>query len=545
VRFALALTVLLAAAPPLAAQEDPPDEVELLRARVESLVTDADARVFGVRIASRRALPALYQHRGFRRAFPSAERSDALLRAIRDSARDGLDPADYLLPELERARAEVAAEGAGLETALDYDVLQTEALIRLLYHLIFGKVDPQDSDPHWNFTRQVRDVDPGAFIDELLESGELYERIEARKPRYELYQRLRAELARQREIAARGGWGALPEGPKLEPGAAGPRVAALRARLQASADLAPDAPPTDPERFDAALADALRRFQARHGLEPDAVVGPATLAALDTPVEARIEQIRVNLERGRWYLHDLDPTFVVVNVAGFEVHYLRDAKLVWSARAIIGKPFRATPIFRSRMTYLVLNPTWTVPPGILANDILPAQRRNPSYLAKKGLQVVDRNGRVVPSASIDWSKATGRSFPYRLVQPPGPDNALGRVKFMFPNSYSVYLHDTPSRNLFERSERAFSSGCIRIENPLELAALLLEGQSGWDRAALDAAIAAGKTRTVTLERPVPVLLTYFTAWVNRDGVLQLRGDVYGRDPKVLRGLDAEFRYRGG
>jgi murein L,D-transpeptidase YcbB/YkuD len=195
------------------------------------------------------------------------------------------------------------------------------------------------------------------------------------------------------------------------------------------------------------------------------------------------------------------------------------------------------------MTYLVLNPTWTVPPGILANDILPAQRRDPSYLAKKGLQVVDRNGRVVPASSIDWSQATARRFPYNLVQPPGPENALGRVKFMFPNSYAVYLHDTPTRSLFEKSERAFSSGCIRIENPLELAALLLEGQKGWDRAAIDAALATGKTRTVTLERPVPVLLTYFTAWVDRDGELQLRRDVYGRDPKVLRALDAEFRFR--
>jgi murein L,D-transpeptidase YcbB/YkuD len=326
----------------------------------------------------------------------------------------------------------------------------------------------------------------------------------------------------------------VPEGPKLELGSSGPRVAALRARLGAEGDS---------DAFDAPLADAVRRFQARHGLDADGVVGPGTLAALNVPIAARIAQIRVNLERGRWYLHELDPTFVIVNVAGFEVYYLRDSKLVWSARAIIGKPFRATPIFRSRMTYLVLNPTWTVPPGILANDILPAQRRNPSYLAKKGLQVVDRNGRVVPASSIDWSQATARRFPYNLVQPPGPENALGRVKFMFPNSHSVYLHDTPTRSLFEKSERAFSSGCIRIENPLELAALLLEGQKGWDRAAIDAALATGKTRTVTLERPVPVLLTYFTAWVDRGGELQLRRDVYGRDPKVLRALDAEFAFR--
>ena len=234
---------------------------------------------------------------------------------------------------------------------------------------------------------------------------------------------------------------------------------------------------------------------------------------------------------------------MVVNVAGFRVYYLRDGELVWSSRAMVGKPYRQTPLFRSEMTYLVLNPTWTVPPSILANDILPAQRRDPSYLDKRGLRVIDASGRVVPTASIDWSSTTARNFRFMLRQEPGPTNALGRVKFMFPNSYAVYLHDTPSRNLFDKSERAQSSGCIRVENPLELAALLLEGQSGWDRAAIDRAVEEGKTRTVTLAQRVPVLLTYWTAWVDIDGKLQLRRDVYGRDPKVARGLAEGFRVR--
>jgi murein L,D-transpeptidase YcbB/YkuD len=210
---------------------------------------------------------------------------------------------------------------------------------------------------------------------------------------------------------------------------------------------------------------------------------------------------------------------------------------------VVGKPYRQTPIFRSEMTYLVLNPTWTVPPTILAQDMLPAQRKDPGYLARKGLQVIDARGAVVPTSSIDWAHATPGNFKYALRQPPGPDNALGRVKFMFPNSYSVYLHDTPSRNLFEKSERAASSGCIRVENPLELAALLLEGQPGWDRAAIDRVVAEGKTTTVKLAQPVPVLLTYWTAWVDRDGVLQLREDVYGRDAKVAAALAAPFAIR--
>jgi murein L,D-transpeptidase YcbB/YkuD len=232
---------------------------------------------------------------------------------------------------------------------------------------------------------------------------------------------------------------------------------------------------------------------------------------------------------------------VFVNLAGYQVYYLRDHKIVWSAPAIIGKPYRETPIFRSEITYLVLNPTWTVPPTILANDMLPAQRRNRSYLNRKGIQVVDRNGRTVPTASIDWSTARPGNFPYQLVQGPGPDNALGRVKFMFPNSYSVYLHDTPSRSLFEKSDRAFSSGCIRVERPLELAALLLEGKPGWDAAAIDRAVASGTLQNVNLPEPVPILLAYWTAWVDRSGTLQLRNDLYGRDPQVAKALAEPFR----
>ncbi|HXZ86170.1 MAG TPA: L,D-transpeptidase family protein, partial [Myxococcota bacterium] len=220
-----------------------------------------------------------------------------------------------------------------------------------------------------------------------------------------------------------------------------------------------------------------------------------------------------------------------------------DDRVRWSARAQVGKPYRATPIFRAEMSYLVLNPTWTVPSGIFAKDVLPQQKRDPGTLARKGLEVVDAQGHVVPTGSIDWSTVTPRNFRYMLRQPAGPTNALGRVKFMFPNTHSVYLHDTPSKDLFERHHRAFSSGCIRIENPLELAGLLLEGQAGWDRVALDAAVATGKTRTVTLKKRVPVLLLYWTAWVDRGGALQLRRDLYGRDAKVAAGLDRPFRVR--
>jgi murein L,D-transpeptidase YcbB/YkuD len=418
---------------------------------------------------------------------------------------------------------------------VDRDLLMSDALARLLYHLIFGKVDPSDLDPQWNFTRSVHRGEPVEFLQQILASGAIRAAIEREKPDHEMYLRLKAELARQRALEARGGWDAIPSGPKLEPGKRDARVVALRARLLASGDLA-EAGGGDPQLFDPSLEAALRGFQARNGLEADGVVGPGTLAELNVPIGERIAQIRLNLERGRWLLNDLAPTFVVVNVAGFQLFFLRDHKLVWSTRVQVGKPFRQTPIFRSDLEYLVLNPTWTVPPGILTNDVIPAQRKDPGYLASKHIEVIDRAGRIVPPDSVDWSRGA-RGFPYTLRQEPGPWNSLGRIKFMFPNAYSVYLHDTPSKNLFGKSERASSSGCIRVEDPFRLAELLLEGQGSWDRAALDAAVETGKTRTVTLAKRVPVMLAYWTAWVDRAGVLQQRKDLYGRDAV----LDAALR----
>ena len=545
-RVGLALLILIAGWGLTAAAsgaEDEESEAALLYAHVEQLRDDPAFTLRGARIAARRVLPELYTRAGFTRLWPDRAAQEELLRAIRDSAGDGLDPEDYLLSTLERSGAETNAPGASVHTLIEHDILLTEALIRLLYHLMFGKIDPKTFDPHWNFTRTVvHREERAAFLQDLIASGEIYARIEREKPRHGFYNRLRDAYARERERTAHGGWPAVPAGPTLKPGARDPRVPALRARLAATGELPPGTGVSSPE-FDATVEAAVEVFQARHGLDADGAVGAATLAELNVPVEARLEQMRVNLERGRWLLHDLPPTFVVVNVAGFEVYFLRDSEVVWTARAQVGRPYRQTPIFRSELTYLVLNPTWTVPPSILAHDVLPAQRRDPSYLARKGLKVIDRSGRVVPASSIDWSTATARNFRYNLRQDPGPENALGRIKFMFPNPYAVYMHDTPSRSLFEKSDRAFSSGCIRVERPLELAELLLAGQTGWDQTALARAIAEGKTRAVTLAAPVPVLLSYWTAWVDRSGTLQFRRDLYGRDARIVAGLAAPFAVR--
>jgi murein L,D-transpeptidase YcbB/YkuD len=344
------------------------------------------------------------------------------------------------------------------------------------------------------------------------------------------------------------------------------RVPLLRERLALTGDLAaaalppnagapqpnsPRAPATantavgtpDPLLFDATLEAAVRHFQHRHLLATDGAIGPATLRELNVPVQARIDQIRLNLERGRWVLHEVkkDGDLVIVDIAGFGVRFIRDRKTIWQTRAVVGKPYRQTPIFKSAIDHVVLNPTWTVPPTILEKDILPAVRRDRGYLAKRGLEVIDRNGRPIPTSSIDFSRYSGRNFPYMIRQAAGDDNALGQVKIMFPNPYLVYLHDTPSKALFEEDRRVFSSGCIRTERPFELVELLLADPSRWNRAAIDAAVATRVTRTVRLPKPVPVLILYWTVDQDDDGSIMFKPDPYARDARELAALDSPFQ----
>lgn len=261
------------------------------------------------------------------------------------------------------------------------------------------------------------------------------------------------------------------------------------------------------------------------------------------PVSARIDQVRANLERMRWVARDLRGDVLVVDIAGFSAQLWLDDALAWSARTVVGRRSRTTPIFRARMQHLVLNPEWNVPPTILREDVLPKVARDPRYLQQRRMRVLDAAGRAVDPAGIDWARyaKAPRGFPYQIVQPPGSDNPLGRIKFIFPNPHIVYLHDTPARELFDCAVRAFSSGCIRVDQAFDLALLLLDDPQHWSAAQLRAALDAGVTRIVDVRRQVPVLLLYFTAAVT-EGALHFRADLYGRDPAVVRALGAPFRY---
>lgn len=529
----LALLMLLVSAPMPA---DEIDDREALRAEIELLQESGILSGRGVGIAAIELIAEVYANRNFAPAWTSPEQAARLLAAVEATSAEGLDPADYYVDGVREVHRELIAGFTDAGARATADILLTEALIRVGYHQLYGKVDPSTLNPNWNFRRDLNGIDPVALVQELIDSPILDQRLSNLVPRGWLYLGLKEALARYRQIRADGGWGTVPEGPTLRPGAADSRLAALAARLAVTGDL--DGA-SDFANYDAVLEAGVRRFQQRHALAVDGVIGPATIRALNVPVDARIRQLELSLERARWVMNGLEDDFVLVNIAGFEAYVVRGRDVSWSTRVQVGRNYRQSPIFRDEIKYLVFNPTWTVPYSIASQDILPQVQRDASYLSSRGFTVMNRDGEAVDPAGIDWSALSRRNFPYTLVQGPGPENALGRVKFMFPNEHSVYLHDTPSRALFESADRAFSSGCIRVEHPFELAELLL-GPT-WTQERLAAVIESGEITTVRMPAPLPVLLLYWTAEVTPDGSVEFFQDVYDRDAALDRALDLPFR----
>ncbi len=535
VPLALVLLCVAVAAP---AQE--PSTSQVIQSRMDVLVSQGSLQIEQVNIRAIRPLPVFYERRNYQPLWTDPDGLEEIRKMIAASANDGLVPEDYHAAAID----EIAGSPdypSDPARAADLDILCTDALLSLAYHLKFGKVDPERLFTAWNIYEDLGErTEIIERTEAVLEGGSaaVARTIDEIRPSMNIYRSLSKVLVEYRRIEAEGGWPAIPDGDVLKEGARNQRVATLRERLAVTGDLAPGQ--TDHGLFDEALVAGVERFQKRHGLDVDGVVGPATLKALNVPVSEKIEMIRVNLERLRWVLQDESRTFVVVNIAGFEVFYVKDEELVWRSRAQVGKEVRETPVFREDMKYLVFNPTWTVPPLLLKQDIIPKAVKDPAYLDRENIRVIDREGRVIPAAEVDWKKYLNSGFPYTLRQDPGPNNALGRVKFIFPNKYFVYLHDTPSRSLFSRTRRTFSSGCIRVEYPLEFAEILLNDPEQWNIDKIEDLIESAETKTVHLGQPLPVFLLYWTAFVD-DGAINFREDIYGRDKPILAGLDGEIR----
>jgi len=510
---------------------------DVLGDRIGWLSSTSSPTVDGARIAAVRLIPNLYERRGYEPAWTDPAMIEELFDQVLRSVEHGLDPEDFHARQL-GVRLKAGPRANDPVFAADTEILCTDALARLAVTLHFGKLDPADLDPAWNFSRKIEAEDPVKVFNDALIKKNIAAALEETSPDTLFYKWLRRALVTYRGIMASGGWPQIPSGPVLEVGSSDLRVATLRTRLRATGDLStPD--PSDPQTFDEDLETAVKRFQERHGIDTDGKVGPRSIEELNIPVEARIDQIRASLERIRWVFREISGDFLIVDIAGFHAYLFEEGEEIWKTRVQVGKPFHATPVFKDTMRYLDFNPTWTIPPGILRKETLPAIRRDPDYLRRNNMSVVTTSGKIVDPSTVDWPATATKGFPYMIRQEPGPHNALGRVKFMFPNKYMVYLHDTPSKGHFARSERAFSHGCIRTENPFDLATLLLNDQ-GWDRARIDQVVASKKNTRVNLEEPLPVMILYWTAEANSDGTVFFRKDLYDRDAPIIEGLDEPF-----
>jgi murein L,D-transpeptidase YcbB/YkuD len=508
-----------------------------LQSQVLRLRETGGIYVQGLAIASASLLADFYAARNHEPVWTSEARIGELFDLLATADSHGLDPDDYHLPQLRKLQGQYQLDDdPALGAALD--LLLTESLVRFGYHQRFGKVNPLRMEPTWNFSRRFRHGrEPLSALQAVVAAPSLQAFVESWIDRSPFYSALQKALVDYRDIALAGGWPVIQPGPALREGDRDARVPTLRRHLVIVGDLPPAADTAD-EQFDAALAEGIRRFQKRHALAADGIAGAATFAALNVPVERRIDQLRLSLERARWVADDTAGEVIVVNIAGSEVYAARNGERFWARRAVVGRVNRQTPVFRGAMTWLELNPTWTVPPTILREDVLPRLRRDPGYLAEHQLSVIDAGGRVVDPRTIDWQRVGDRP-PWIFRQAPGPKNSLGRIKFMFPNTHAVFLHDTPARELFERTRRLLSSGCVRIEDPLSLAEILLADPVRWNSQSLQAAIDTGKTRRVNLPRPWPVLMLYWTAELDAAGRVRFLPDVYDRDPALLAALNGE------
>jgi murein L,D-transpeptidase YcbB/YkuD len=454
-----------------------------------------------------------------------------LLEAIGLADTEGLDRDRYhysTAREMARLLEEDAVEQRELDYLGNLDLLLTESFARLSQDLAAGTIDPENAGLAWRIERGTADVRP--LLDAVLEGQEPRAVLATVRPHVPYYDRMVKALGRLRAVEADGGWPGVPDGEPLGPGDEGPRVGALRARLAAGDD--PEETRlarTGAERprfFDDDLAAALRHFQTRHTLHEDGTLGPNTVEALNVPVEDRIAALRLNLDRWRWLPSDLGERFILVNIAGFELEVVRNDSAIEAMNVVVGETANRTPVFQDTLEHMVVNPYWNVPASIATEEILPEVQSDPSYLARNRYEVV-RDGQPVRSATLTEEALENGEL--RIRQTPGPGNALGHVKFLFPNGYDIYLHDTPADHLFSQESRAFSHGCIRVERPDDLARVLLDALTDRDPSTYETMLESDSEQWIPFDEKIPVYILYFTAWVDRDGTIRFHPDIYERD----------------
>jgi L,D-transpeptidase YcbB len=550
--FALCLTLTAACGRVTASSERDKDTVGTaghlseLQTSVEQIVQNGNPPDYVTRDADGSRLwkqtRAFYEKRTFEPAWidDGAPRGqmDALIRAIQRAGDEGLDPELYSASALDARRKDASKgfltkKGFKPDEAVAMDVWLTWLYMKYASDLADGISDLAHSDPKWRIKPET--FDALAHLEGALADNRVEQSLQDLVPNHPEYVALRKALVQYRQIAAKGGWPRVqaPAAVKLTPGRSSALVPALAARLAVTGDYTGSIPPEgQPAVYGPELEEAVKRFQRRHGLQDDGSVGAPTVAEMNVPVDVRVREIELNLERWRWLPRDLGERSILVNIPEMRLDVRDHGQVPLSMRVVVGKPDTQTPIFNDEMTHVIFSPYWNVPTDIAQKETLPSLMRDPSFLDRMNMEVVDAKGNPVDASSVDLSNPGN----YRFRQRPGTSNALGLVKFMFPNQFDVYLHDTPADSLFARASRSFSHGCVRVEQPEQLAQYVLHDQPEWTPEKISEAMHAGHEQTVKLKEPIPVYLGYWTARVTPDGILQFRKDVYGIDARLTTKL---------
>ncbi len=515
---------------------------ENLRDFSEQLSLGEEVQIDGEYVHTKSIMPLIYLENNYAPMWTNIKLVEDVLVRLRDSELEGLYREDYhystliqLLSDIQRKKGDLNFEKA------QFDILLSDGVMLYAFHLLNGKVDPSAIESSWNYARQ--ELLPEVIINRITthtEKGDVLDVLDSYRPDAALYTKFEKGLGEYVRLAENKEFKELPTTTLLRPGMTSEVVSLLRQRLQdENYDITETA---EPNLYDEELKQAMMEFQRLHGITADGVVGPQSFQELNVSFADRADQIRINLERTRWVIQDVSDEFVLVNIAGYQLYYFRKGEVEWQTEVMIGTEQHETPVFKSSIRYLVFNPTWTVPRSILRKSLINKMKADPSYLDKQDFALVDRDGKTVDLSTLNWDELSVNNFPYTAVQQPGIHNALGQVKFMFPNQYAVYLHDTPSKSLFSQTHRAFSYGCVRVQHPFEFAKHLLNDEENWNDQTIQDVLNEKTLRNVSLAKPVDVLLMYWTAEPDDEtGRIKFNQDVYSRDAALKSKLKASLR----
>lgn len=514
---------------------------EILEQKLNEQSGEVGIMIDGIKLFSQTALPRFYNNRAFELAWNDKKNRKHLMESIESAFHEGLDPEDYHQERIENLLDLAKKRDLTNAEKVKLDLFMTDALILYASHLLEGKLEQSALRKEWDVEKNERPENVDSLLTVTLHNHLVKPALEAFKPNNYIYKLMKLHLKELREKEKSGGWPKVSQGVVLKPGDTAGRILEIRDYLIAVGDLDKKNDAYG-EVYDKDLETAVKKFQYRHKLTQDGIIGKGTVEQMNVSIQDRIDMVRLNLERMRWIFHKPDDDFLLVNIAGFHVKRFTNRKEVFDSRVIVGKYHHETPIFKGEMKYIVMNPTWTLPYSIATHETLPKLKKDPGYLASKHMEVMDRKGSLLNPETINWSQYSAGNFPFIIRQKAGPWNALGEVKFMFPNKYAVYLHDTPSRGLFNQQDRAFSHGCIRTEDKWGLLMSLMDDPEVWNMDKINEILESGETTTIDLPKPINIYLIYFTASVDEDSGLLFMKDIYNRDKAVLKALNEPYKF---